>query len=71
MNERMLELYRQAQVSDTAIDPSNNMPYETTTFSAEKFAELIVIECMNIVGKAGNSKAEILWNLEEFIWSNK
>ena len=42
----MLELYRQAQVPHTAIDPSNNMPYETTTFSAEKFAELIVRECM-------------------------
>jgi 4-aminobutyrate aminotransferase-like enzyme len=42
MNERMLELYRQAQVPDTAIDPSNNMPYETTRFSADKFAELIV-----------------------------
>jgi hypothetical protein len=48
MNERMLELYRQAQVPDTAIDPSNNMPYETTRFSADKFAELIVRECMNI-----------------------
>ncbi len=42
MNERMLKLYRQAQVPDTAIDPSNNMPYETTTFSAKKFAELIM-----------------------------
>ena len=45
MNERMLELYRQAQVPDTAIDPSNNMPYETTRFSADKFAESIVKEC--------------------------
>jgi hypothetical protein len=48
MNERMLELYKQAQVVDTAIDPSNNMPYETTTFSAEKFAELIVRECITL-----------------------
>lgn len=48
MNERMLELYRQAQVPHTAIDPSNNMPYETTTFSAEKFSELIVRECMDV-----------------------
>jgi hypothetical protein len=45
MNERILELYRQAQVPHTAIDPSNNMPYETTIFSAEKFAELILEEC--------------------------
>ncbi len=44
MNERMLELYKQAQVPDTAIDPSNNMPYETTRFSADKFAELMLIE---------------------------
>ncbi len=49
MNERMLKLYKQAQVPHTAIDPSNNMPYETTTFSAEKFAELIVRECAQIV----------------------
>ena len=48
MNKRMLELYRQAQVPDTAIDPSNNMPYETTRFSADKFAELIVRECCDI-----------------------
>jgi hypothetical protein len=44
----MLELYRQAQVPDTAIDPSNNMPYETTRFSADKFAELIVKECAEV-----------------------
>jgi hypothetical protein len=45
MNANMLELYKQAQVPCTAIDPSNNMPYETTCFSADKFAELIVKEC--------------------------
>jgi len=49
MNERMLKLYKQAQVPHTAIDPSNNMPYATTTFSANKFAELIVRECAQIV----------------------
>ena len=51
MNERMLELYRQAQVPHTAIDPSNNMSYETTTFSAEKFSELIVRECIGVIGE--------------------
>ena len=35
------------------------------------FAELIVRECMSIVSKSGNSKAEILNDLEEFIWSTK
>jgi len=48
MNERMLELFTQAHVPDTAIDPSNNMRYQTTTFSAEKFAELIVQECVGV-----------------------
>ena len=56
MNKRMLELYRQAQVPHTAIDPSNNMPYETTRFSADKFAELIVRECIDVVeGDDGDS----------------
>ena len=45
MNERMLELYKQAHIPHTRIDPSNNMPYESTIFSADKFAELIVREC--------------------------
>lgn len=45
MSKRILDLYRKAQVPDTAIDPSNNMPYETTRFSADKFAELIVKAC--------------------------
>jgi hypothetical protein len=48
MNERILELYRQAQVPHTSIDPSNNMPYETTIFSAENFAELIVRDVLVI-----------------------
>lgn len=47
MNKRMLELYAQTHVPSTAIDPSNNMPYETTCFSADKFSELIVQECVN------------------------
>ena len=54
MNERILELYRQAQVPHTAIDPSNNMPYETTKFSAEKFAELIIQECIYAVEDASH-----------------
>ena len=43
MHKRIIdELYKHAYVPHTAIDPSNNMPYETTCFSANKFAELIV-----------------------------
>lgn len=58
MNKRMLELYRQAQVPDTAIDPSNNMPYETTRFSADKFAELIVRMCADAADMAQDAGCE-------------
>ena len=57
MNERIRELYRQAQVPHTAIDPSNNMPYETTTFSANKFAELIVQSCIETAERYGTPDA--------------
>jgi hypothetical protein len=65
MNERMLELYRQAQVPHTAIDPSNNMPYETTCFSAEKFAELIVRECVKSTLSLRDAAIDNEWNLDE------
>ena len=55
MNERIRELYKQAQIPHTATDPSNNMPYETTCFSAEKFAELIVQECAKMVDDDGDA----------------
>lgn len=74
MNERIKELALQAEETYTYKDFSPNGGEETKqskTVNLEKFAELIVIECMGIVSKAGNSKAEILWNLEELIWSNK
>ena len=45
MNKLVLDLYRRAHAPSTVIDPSNNMPYETTQFSADRFAELIVREC--------------------------
>jgi hypothetical protein len=49
MNEQMLELYKQAWVPCTHKDPSNNMPYESTEFSANKFAELIVKKCATVI----------------------
>ena len=36
MNKRMLnELYKQAHTPHTRIDPTNNMPYESTIFSVK------------------------------------
>jgi hypothetical protein len=52
MNERYIELYKQAWVPCTHKDPSNNMPYESTEFSAKKFAELIVRECLDACSRA-------------------
>lgn len=67
MNERIKELKQQATLPGYMLGES----YVQSRLDEQKFAELIVIECMGIVSKSGNSKAEILWNLEEFIWSNK
>ena len=66
MNERIKELAEQAGmiIGDASnFDMAKFMPKEV------KFAELIVKECMTIVSKSGNSKAEILNDLEELIWS--
>jgi hypothetical protein len=52
MNERIKELMKQALIPCQRIDPSNNMPYESKEFSAEKFAELIVKECCNAADMA-------------------
>jgi hypothetical protein len=49
MNDRMFELYKQAHLSYTAIDPSNGTPYEASTFSANEFAELIIQKCIMLV----------------------
>jgi hypothetical protein len=67
MNERMLELYGQAHVPCQRIDPSNNMPYESKEFSANKFAELIVEECIGIVEYGGEfcSRPKLVEQLKE------
>jgi hypothetical protein len=59
MNERIEELIKQADYNA----PGGQWK--------EYFAELIVKECMSIVSKSGNSKAEVLNDLEEFIWGKK
>lgn len=58
MNERMLELYRQAFVPHTTTCPDNNMPYKTVLFSTEKFAELIVQECVSVAHPKLNDVGE-------------
>ena len=48
MNERIRELIKQAQVNDLAID-TNGDPYDVKRLDPEKFAELIVRECAQIL----------------------
>lgn len=67
MNERTLQLYKAAHVTHTANDPSNNMPYETTVFSADKFAELIVRECLDLIQKEVSLKYEDGGESEDFM----
>lgn len=47
MNERIKELIKQSQVNDLAID-TNGDPYDVKRLDPEKFAELIVQECMEV-----------------------
>jgi hypothetical protein len=75
MNERIKPLYEQAHIErrqeyfSSEVDPTIKSVSVTRHFDPDLFAELIVKECMSIVSKSGNSKAEVLNDLEEFIWS--
>ena len=68
MNERIKELIQQAVTF--RLEPDSEC-YEAIICpeDLESLAELLVKECMTIVSKGGNSKAEILNDLEELIWS--
>ena len=67
MNKRMLELYHKAHVDYTAIDPSNNMPYKSACFSADRFAELIVQECTNFIDNWEEYQIEMSEQVHGFI----
>jgi len=49
MNERIKELIKQAQVNDLAIDTNGDL-YDVKRLDPEKFAELIVGECIKELG---------------------
>ena len=73
MNEQLHKLCKQALEQAHANACAKNKtdrPQNNTVWNEfpEVFAELIVKECMSIVSKSGNSKAEVLNDLEEFIW---
>ncbi len=70
MNERIKELRRRATLVETYTSHDGSV-HEGKSVDLDKFAELIVKECISIVSKSGNSKAEVLNDLEEFIWGKK
>ncbi len=65
MNTQVLEIYKQAHIPHKAIEPSNNMPYYTTIFSADKFAELLIRECAKIGEDTDGN-----WNVKHEILKN-
>ena len=61
MNERIKELYLQA------VEYSNGqMTFgDTREYFAEKFAELIVNDCTDIINKRKDAAIEASWNVDE------
>jgi hypothetical protein len=56
MNERIRKLVKQAELP--LLDVDGKCKYGDTYFSTEKFAELIVQECLDIVANADMSELE-------------
>jgi len=61
MNQRIKELYLQA------VEYSNGqMTFgDTREFFAEKFAQLIITECTNIINERKEAAVEASWNVDE------
>lgn len=62
MNERIKNLYTQAYENVVNYTPSFLV---TSEMIAEKFAELIVRECRDIVAKTRDQAIEDGWNIDE------
>ena len=62
MNERIRKLYIQA-INDTKHDPADDINIQI----AEKFAELIVTECLNLVDRGGEfvSRPKLVERIKE------
>ena len=66
MNERIRELYVQAAYVET---PDGLFPREA--FDHEKFAELIIRECLNVVNKKHKLALEFDWDNDDTATSIK
>lgn len=68
MNERIKELAKQATKEVWGNDPFNGAPtFEGHELDEEKFAELIVRECVRIliVGEGNDKTVDAIWDLEQ------
>lgn len=66
MNERILELRKQAMVREAYYPAGNDgHPEYRSYLSEEKFAELIIRECIGIVARRKNQSIDDGWNVDE------
>ena len=66
MNERIQELIGQAQKEVWGNNPYNGSPeFEGYELDAEKFAELIVAECVELVSATRDLAIEDGWKVDE------
>ncbi len=63
MNKRFKELAQQAFYDEATSQPSNQM-YTFSEYKMEKFAELIVRECLNMIENEAVQYAEPVWAIE-------
>jgi hypothetical protein len=63
MNQRIKELAVQAELP--LLDVDGNCKYGDTYFSKEKFAELIIKRCRDIVSDTRDQAIEEEWNVDE------
>ena len=65
MNERIKELWDKAATASAAYPSGQNNSWETQVNFMEKFAELIVKECVGIVAKRKDQAIDDGWNVDE------
>ena len=65
MNERIKELAEQATTTTYEDDGWRLYGTKVETFNKEKFAELIVQECVSIVAKRKDQAIDDGWNVDE------
>lgn len=61
MNKRLKELAEQSTTIEHGVDNG----FDRVTFDKEKFAELIIKDCTDIVNKRKDAAIDASWNVDE------